>query len=147
MNKSWTIAALLILAAAFLLPNLINGFGTNQASMHSANVTEITDATFEAEVMNHDGPVIVEAYATWCGPCKSFKPKYNRAADNNHQKAKFVTFDVDKNPGIAGKLGVTGIPLTVCVKGTGKNRMVNGVLRGDGSYSRIENLVEACAKP
>ena len=147
MNKSWILVVVLIVAAAIVAPKFLNGFGGNQASMHSANVTEITDANFKAEVMDHNGPVIVEAYAPWCGPCKAYKPKYNQAADNNHQKAKFVTFDVDKNPGIARSLGVTGIPLTVCVKGNGEGRTVTDELSGNAPYSSIEKLVNACAAP
>lgn len=72
--------------------------------------TPVTDATFEAEVLNTDMPVVVDFWAPWCGPCKTIAPALEELAKEFEGKVKIVKVDVDQNPDSAARLGVRGIP-------------------------------------
>jgi len=75
----------------------------------SAYVTG-TDANFEAEVLNSDQPVLVDFWATWCGPCRVIAPAIEELASEYNGKAKVVKLDVDNNPQTAMKYGIRSIP-------------------------------------
>ena len=75
----------------------------------SAYVTG-TDANFEAEVLNSDTPVLVDFWATWCGPCRTIAPTIEELASEYGGKAKVVKLDVDNNPQTAMKYGIRSIP-------------------------------------
>lgn len=69
-----------------------------------------TDANFEAEVLNSDQPVLVDFWATWCGPCRTIAPSIEELASEYAGKAKVVKLDVDNNPQTAMKYGIRSIP-------------------------------------
>jgi thioredoxin 1 len=70
----------------------------------------VTDATFEAEVVNSDVPVVVDFWAEWCGPCKMIGPVLEELSDELEGKVKIAKVDVDSNPNSAASMGVRGIP-------------------------------------
>ncbi len=74
------------------------------------NITHVTDDTFEAEVLNHEGYVFVDFWAEWCQPCKALEPEVEKLANEQEGKIKVVKVDVDENPQIAGKYQVMSIP-------------------------------------
>lgn len=75
----------------------------------SATIT-VTDATFEAEVLRSDIPVVVDIWATWCGPCKAIAPILEDLAGEYDGRVKIVKLDADQNPETVMAAGVTSIP-------------------------------------
>lgn len=80
------------------------------------SVLKISEKDFEKEVFKSEKPVIVDFFATWCGPCKMLAPVLSELSDE-HPELKIVKIDVDEDPALAQAFGVTSIPTLVAVKG------------------------------
>ena len=78
---------------------------------------KVTDASFEADVLNSTTPVVVDFWAEWCGPCKMIGPSLEEIAKELGPKAKIVKINIDENPGTPSKFGVRGIPTLMVFKG------------------------------
>ena len=70
----------------------------------------VTDDTFEEQVINSSVPVVIDFWAEWCGPCKQIGPALEELSEENGEKIKIAKINVDENPDSPGKLGVRGIP-------------------------------------
>ncbi len=80
--------------------------------------TTTTDATFDADVLASDKPVLVDFWATWCGPCRAMAPILDELSTEYSDKLQVVKVDTDANPGVTARYGITSIPtLNVYVKG------------------------------
>jgi len=77
---------------------------------------KVTDASFEADVLNSATPVVVDFWAEWCGPCKMIGPSLEEIATTLGPKAKIVKINVDENPQTPSKFGVRGIPTLMVFK-------------------------------
>ena len=75
-----------------------------------SSAKEVTDATFEADVLNSDMPIMVDFWAEWCGPCRAVSPILDAIASENADKLSIVKLNVDDNPETAMKYGITSIP-------------------------------------
>jgi thioredoxin 1 len=75
-----------------------------------AEIKAVTDATFEEMVINSDRPVLVDFWATWCGPCKMVAPEMEKIAAKYDGTVSVVKVDVDANPSLSQKYGIMSIP-------------------------------------
>jgi thioredoxin 1 len=71
---------------------------------------EVTDATFQSDVLEHDKPIMVDFWAEWCGPCRAVSPILDKIAEEHSDKLDIVKLNVDDNPETAMKYGITSIP-------------------------------------
>jgi thioredoxin 1 len=105
-------------AVAVALNFLLVAGCENPSAMNesSPNVKHITQGEFADEVTRCATPVVVDFYATWCGPCREFSPLLDRVAGGFTDKIKFVKINVDESPGIAQNYQVEAIPLVLLFK-------------------------------
>jgi len=82
----------------------------------SQNISAVTDASFEADVLKSDVPVLVDFWAEWCGPCKMIAPVLEQLANDTQGKLKVVKLNVDENPGTPPKFAIRGIPTLILFK-------------------------------
>ncbi|NYT57442.1 thioredoxin TrxA [Alcaligenaceae bacterium] len=82
----------------------------------SESIKHVSDASFEADVINSDVPVLVDYWAEWCGPCKMIAPLLDEAAKQYGDRVIIAKVNVDENPDTAAKYGVRGIPTLMLFK-------------------------------
>ena len=83
----------------------------------SENVSHTSDATFEAEVLQSDKPVLVDYWAEWCGPCKMIAPLLDEVAGEFKDRLKVMKLNIDENAQTPRKYNVRGIPTLMLFKG------------------------------
>jgi thioredoxin 1 len=76
----------------------------------------VADSEFENEVLNASGPVLVDFWAEWCGPCKQIGPILEEISDEMGEKLTVAKINIDQNPEIPSKYGVRGIPTLMLFK-------------------------------
>ncbi len=76
----------------------------------------VTDSSFEAEVLKAPGPVLVDFWAEWCGPCRQIAPALEELSKDRADKITVAKINIDENPGTPGKYGVRGIPTLMIFK-------------------------------
>ncbi|MBH1930655.1 thioredoxin TrxA [Serratia rubidaea] len=82
----------------------------------SDKIIHLTDDSFAAEVLNAEGPILVDFWAEWCGPCKMIAPILNEIAEEFDGKLTISKLNIDENPATAPKYGIRGIPTLLLFK-------------------------------
>lgn len=101
----------------------------------------ITDDTFEKEVLQSDKPVIVDFWATWCGPCKMIAPILEEVASEYSDKVKIVKLDVDANNKTAGRYNIMSIPSLLFFKGGEMVDQVVGAIPKAQLTARLDKVL------
>jgi thioredoxin 1 len=92
------------------------------------NISAVSDATFDSEVLKSPLPVLIDFWAPWCGPCKAIAPIVDELATEYAGKLKIVKMNVDENPRTPAQYGIRGIPNLILFKdGTVQQQIVGAV--------------------
>jgi thioredoxin len=106
-----------------------------------AEVKQVTDATFEQEVLKADLPVLIDFWAPWCGPCKAIGPVVEELAREYDGRLKVVKMNVDDNPGTPGRYGVRGIPNLILFKSSEVKEQIVGAVPKSHLVKAIDQVV------
>ncbi len=87
-----------------------------EAATLSDKIVYVTDDSFEDEILKADGPVLVDYWADWCGPCKMIAPILDEIADEYTGRLKVAKLNIDENPNTPPKYGIRGIPTLMLFK-------------------------------
>lgn len=98
------------------------------AALFSAHPAQLTDANFAAIVGGTDLPVVVDCWATWCGPCQRFAPVFEEAARTLEPKVRLAKLDTDANQATAARLGIRSIPTLIVFKNGKETARLSGAM-------------------
>ena len=105
----------------------------------SDKIVQLTDASFEADVIKAQGPVLVDFWAEWCGPCKMIAPILNEVADEYAGKLTVAKINIDQNAETAPRYGIRGIPTLLLFK----NGTVAATKVGALSKTQLKEFLDA----
>jgi thioredoxin 1 len=106
-----------------------------------AEVKEVDDATFEAEVMQSDRPVLVDFSAAWCGPCKKLEPIVHEIAGDYDGRLKVVKVDIERAPTTAAKFAVLSVPTLLLIHEGRVRDQVTGLQPKRAIAARVDRVL------
>lgn len=106
------------------------------------NTLDVTDSSFDEEVLESEMPVLVDFWADWCGPCKMIAPIVEELAEEFDGQVKFAKMDVDSNSSTPSKYGIRGIPALLIFDGGKAVDQIVGAVPKSLLKSRIESAIE-----
>jgi thioredoxin 2 len=101
-------------------------------------VTQVSDAEFDTQVMAAPMPVLVDCWAPWCGPCHAVAPVLEELANRYAGRVKIVKLNLDDNPGVGSRFGISSVPTLMLVK----NGQVMETLVGAQPKEILEAAIE-----
>jgi len=104
-------------------------------------VIDVSDQTFDSDVLKSEVPVLVDLWAPWCGPCRMLAPVVESLAGKYEGKAKFCRLNVDDNPQTAAKYNVMSIPTVMLFKGGEVVDMVVGAVPEGALAPKLDALL------
>jgi thioredoxin 1 len=104
---------------------------------------QVTDKNFEAEVLNSSGPVLVDFWAEWCGPCRALGPSLEALATEKAGQIKVVKVNIDENPAAPTKYGVRSIPTLLIFKGGQVVAQTVGSMPKSDLFKWVEGSIQA----
>jgi thioredoxin 1 len=110
------------------------------------NLIELSESTFETEVLRADLPVVVDFYAPWCGPCKMLAPLLEQLAGEFQGRIKFTKANVDDTPELAATFQITGVPTLVLFRDGGPIDALVGMVSPKALKSWLESAVAVTAQ-
>ncbi len=109
----------------------------------SEGVLEVTTATWEKEVLNSSGLVMIDFWAVWCGPCRIIAPTVEELAKEYAGKVKILKLNTDENPDIASKYKIMGIPTLMFFRGGQRVDQVVGAVPKPQLKAKLDSLLSA----
>lgn len=107
--------------------------------MAEKNTVTISDASFVEDVLQSDKPVLVDFWATWCGPCKMVAPVLEEIAGEHSEKLKIAKLDIDANPAAARDCKVMSIPTMILFSG---GKPVKTIVGAKGKAALLRDLAD-----
>ncbi len=108
-------------------------------------VKEVTDNSFEVDVLQSNQPVLVDFWAAWCAPCRMLTPTVEAIAEKYNGNAKVVKLNVDENPGVSQRFGIKGIPTLILFKNGQEEERVVGATSKDAISRMIDKHASVAA--
>ncbi len=106
-----------------------------------ADILQISDDSFDGDVLKAEVPVLIDFWAPWCGPCKAIAPIVEELATEYDGKLKIVKMNVDDNPRTPSQYGVRGIPNLILFKGGEVKEQIVGAVPKAQLVKAIDNVV------
>ena len=148
LTANWRRGALYGAVLGLLFYAVYGGAGNSAAMNQStANVRHITEAEFDKEVTHSVQPVVIDFYATWCGPCRQLAPTMDGLAEQYAGKIKFVKVNVDESPKLAQKFQVEGIPMLAFLQNGRTAGTSVGLVAKEDLILRLNSLLQTNAQP
>ena len=106
-----------------------------------SEIVEVSDQSFEAEVLQSDKPTIIDFWAEWCAPCRAIAPIIQELAEQYGDQVKIVKMDIDSNPSTPGKYGVRAIPTVLAFKDGQVAQQLQGARPKADFEEMVKNLL------